>query len=465
MRALVVLILLTAAVFAQLAGFSFLHWDDPSHLVDNPLVVAPLGEGWGALFATESFGYPAPLTVLGWWAERGVHGMSPAGFHLVNLLVHLVSIALLHRLLVRLAQTERAAAIAAGLFALHPIVVEPVAWVTGRKDLQATALLLGSLLVLLGRRGQAITPARIAAASGLALLAILSKPTTAVAPLLMALVLWHDEGAVPLRRALALAPLTLLAVALVIVGNRGHQQLTGMATRTTSEAVRQVIAAWAMQSGHLLVPRGLLPVYYDLPDDPGTLTIGLGLGLLALVVFVAWRERKTWIGGGLAFFLVAYAPVAAILPNRRWVADSYLYLPLVGVAIAVGVAIDRRWPKRVPAITLALPALLFALLSFTHARTYATNTNLWEGVIDRYPTRPAALALYGMGLSADGREDEAAKVFVHIAKEYPDHPGIESNQAWAFLRLGLADRAKERLERGAARGDRECIRALQRLQR
>lgn len=465
MRVLVLLILLTAAVFAQIAGFPFLHWDDPSHLVDNPLVGAPLGGGWGALFATESFGYPAPLTVVGWWAERGLHGMSPAGFHVVNLLVHLANVALVYRLLVRLAQSERAASIAAGLFALHPIVVEPVAWVTGRKDLQSTALLLGALLVLLGRRGQAITSARILAASGLALLAILSKPTTAVAPLLMALVLWYDEGALPPRRWLVLAPLVSLAGALVVVGNRGHQQLTGMAERTASEAVRQILAAWAMQSGHLLVPRGLLPVYYDLPDDPGTAAIGLALGLLALLVYAAWRERKTWIGCGLVFFFVAYAPVAAILPNRRWVADSYLYLPLVGIAIAVGVGLDRAWPKRLPTIALALPALLLAVLSFTHSHTYATNTNLWESVIDRYPTRPAALALYGMGLSADGREDEAAKVFVHIAKEYPDHPGIESNQAWAFLRLGHADRAKERLERGAARGDRECIRALQRLQR
>lgn len=461
------LVLVAMLAFGQVISFPFLHWDDPSLLVDNPLVAAPFSQGPLALFRTASFGYPAPATVLGWSVEHALFGFDPMAFHTTNLLLHLVNLVLVYRLLLRLIPSTPAAALGATVFALHPIVAEPVAWATGRKDLQATLFVLAALIVLLGKRDstELPSPRRFALASVLGLLAILSKPTAAVVPLLLvaaAHLAWPRE---PLRRLVApLAPLGVAAVALVLVGNAGHQALTDARPRTVGEAVHQVLSAWALQSQHLVWPRGLLPVYYDLPGDPSTVHLGLGLALLLLLGFAAWRHRASALGLGLIVFFVAYAPVAAILPNRRWVADSYLYLPLVGVVLALAAIVERRITRPVPfAVLFSLTLVLFSLGSLVQARTYASNAALWEPVIERYPTSPAAFALYGMGLAADKRDDEAAKVFVHLAKEWPDHPGVESNQAWAFLRLGLPARARERLERGAARGDVECQRALKQL--
>ena len=223
---------LALVAFGAAVGYPFLHWDDPSHLVDNPLVVSQFGAGLGAVFATPSFGYPAPATVLGWSVEHALFGMRPAVFHATNLVLHLTNVWLLHRLVVRLRVAPRAAAIAAAIFALHPVVTEPVVWVTGRKDLQATAFVLAALVVLLGHVDAKPSRQRLAIATGLAIVAMLSKPTTAIAPILLVLAARHAWPELGRKHYAGIVPLFVVAITLVVVGNRGHQALTSATART-----------------------------------------------------------------------------------------------------------------------------------------------------------------------------------------------------------------------------------------
>src|SRR5262245_35851322 len=98
-----IVLLATLAVFRQVTGLPFTIVDDPSFVVHNPFVIDPFGQGLIALLRTTSMGYPHTVTVLSLALDRALFGTAPAGYHAVNLLVHLVNVVLLYALLVRLA--------------------------------------------------------------------------------------------------------------------------------------------------------------------------------------------------------------------------------------------------------------------------------------------------------------------------------------------------------------------------
>jgi protein O-mannosyl-transferase len=457
-------LVLCAVVFAQVVTFPFSHWDDSVHLTENPLVAHPLSEGLAALITTPALGYPEPVMVLMFWVERGLFGLVPWVFHLDNLLLHLISVVLLFVLARRLGLGERASALAALIFGVHPLVAEPVAWVTGRKELLAGALALGGLVVLL-REGERIAPARWAAAQLLFALAFFTKPTFGVAPVVAGALLVSRRG-MPLRRLWPLLPLIAGFGAAALYGFGGHAQIGAVVTRSWSEAALDVAGAAALQLRHLVLPSDLGAAYYRVPGDPSIVAMVLGVAALSALALAAVRRRGSLVGPCLLFLVIAYLPAGGFLPNRRWVADSYMYLTVSAFALTVASLVEERWPAQLRRWGVPLAALLALTLSLgaaVQARTFSANATLWQPVVERYPDRPEPLALLGFGQIADGDEAAAAIAFSTLADRWPSHGGVESEEAWAFLRLGRVDRARERLQAGSAHGDRECATKLRLL--
>ncbi|MGO8996873.1 MAG: hypothetical protein ACLQVI_26465, partial [Polyangiaceae bacterium] len=141
---------LAAAVFAHAVAFPFVNWDDPSHFSDNPLAVHPLARGVRGLLLTREIGYPAPLLLLSFALDRVVWGLRPGPYHAEEILLHLADVCMLFRLARRLRLSPMEACAVATLLAVHPLVVEPVCWVTGRKDLLSTAMVFGASLLAMG---------------------------------------------------------------------------------------------------------------------------------------------------------------------------------------------------------------------------------------------------------------------------------------------------------------------------
>ena len=185
-RPLLLLIPLLAAVlgFAGALDNGWTNWDDPNYLLFNPLTERPLSEGLLGLLFTESIGYPIPVTIAGYAAQRAVFGLDPTAFHAFSLILHLGCVSLAAVLARRLGAGWMAASLAAALFAVHPIVVEPVAWVVGQKDLWSALLLLGALIIRASDRAE--RPLRIAAVLALVMLSLLSKPNAVGAGLMIA---------------------------------------------------------------------------------------------------------------------------------------------------------------------------------------------------------------------------------------------------------------------------------------
>jgi hypothetical protein len=222
-----------AAAFAPSIGYSFVNWDDDLHVTADPLVVghAPLKEH----LLTPQLGYPTPITVLTYRAEHALFGLDPRPYHATNVLLHLLSCALVFAIARRLGLGAAGASAATLLFGLHPAVAEPVAWVSGRKDLLAAVFGLGATLVFLRN------PRNLYWILLLFTLGALSKPAVLFLPAVF--LVWKRREA--LRTALLMG---VIAVPVAVLSFLGERHVGALGPRASP---RTVLFALGWQLGTL----------------------------------------------------------------------------------------------------------------------------------------------------------------------------------------------------------------------
>lgn|GEM_PF-2931806 len=448
---------LALAVHARTVGFPFVGLDDALHFTQNPLLVDPTAHGWLEHLLTRAIGYPMPATMATYHLDRALFGLRPWGSHLLNVVVHAVNVALVARLARGLGLGWRSATVAAALFAVHPLVVEPVSWVTGRKDLMATLWALTALGVAATR----LTSRRLLVCA-CALFAMLSKPTSVTLPLLLGAVIASRHGAGRAgREARWLGPLAALGLALAVLGVvvcRGQQPV---GSTGPGELVANVLGAGALAASHCVWPVDLLPYYFRWEDDPSAVAIVLGwLGILAVG---AAALRLAPAGApervALAIAALAYVPVSGIAGHHRWTADSYLYLPLVGLVIAAAAGLERALSRRPPALYLALSGAIVAVLaglSLGQAGVWRSPDAVWRPVVARYPQSPVALSELAATLQWMGRHDEATERYLELDDRFPEFEQVILPRARARRIAGDPARAVELLRRGVRAGDVPC---------
>jgi len=390
--AVAALCLLVGGIFLPVIDADFVNWDDDFHVLENPKVQNPGSVGLREWLLTPELGYPVPVTVASYALERWIHGPGPAGFHGGNLLLHLANLAFLWGIARRMGLGGGWALAAAAILGMHPVVVEPVAWVSGRKDLLAAAFLLGAVWWLAGLRHR--EDPRMAPRWGIAgmlVLATLSKPVAALAPMVAWLLdVRGRRGPWP---AAMVATLCLAGLAFLLESRVGA--LEGGAA--SGGALVRVLAGLAWHGRNLLFPADLLPKYLDPPGGPTPAVLAGGAVLIvAIVALAAWAWRRcpeALPGIGLA--AATYGPVCGVVPLSRQYADSYLYLPLAGLALALaalGSRLSRRIDSRIvrrgiPAAVLGL-ALVGGIASARQVGIWRDGVTLWASVWQRYPDSP-----------------------------------------------------------------------------
>jgi hypothetical protein len=456
-RALWRLAPVAAAAVAHLAGLAngFTNWDDPSYLLKNPLTEDPLAEGVFGLVATPSLHYPIPVTILGYWVQRSFFGLDPLAFHAVSLALHLGIVALVAGLARRLGASQVAAGLAATLFAVHPLVVEPVAWVTGQKDLWLGLGMLAALFVRAhpdgtGRR-------RVAVALALAVVALFSKPSAVCAPVLFVAVDWALGRR--LRDHLALyGALLALAVSIAALALWGHErEQVGPSSYFGLESLLEFAWTIKLQLSHVALPYPLAAKYY--PPDGIELALGVVAGLGLLVAWVALglraqRRGERSIAAGFLAVAAAYAPTSGLLPISRGAADSYMYLPLALAAAFFAIALARAiaWRKTT---TLALALAAAAALALTSSRTHAhwrDAITLWDRVAALNPEEPHALTNAASSHLWYRRPEVALQLLELVESDHPGDEDAARVHAETLLTLGRAAEAEPRFARAAAGG-------------
>ncbi len=427
---LLLVILVPLLVFAGALDNELVNWDDGIYIESNPLVTEPGSASLRERITTPDLGYPLPLPVLlyGWlWRLGGVAWP----FHAFSVAVHVLNGVLLFLVLRRELDPEGGwdalAAVAALGFALHPVVVEPVAWATGLKDLLfGTGALLGVLAVTRGRDGLAIPGTVIAYAS---------KPASALLGLALP---WFHLGRSeigPVRRPAVAVPLGLIAF-----GGLGLLVFTfGQETdllRTTAEGpptARRILGAAGLSLRHLVAPAALAPRYPLEAVGATDMVLGaLALGGLVAAAAVALRGRRP-AAGWLALLAVAYAPVSNLQPLLRFTADSYLYVPwLAGTAaLAHGwVAAEaglRERSERAHALLQRLPWVVlpaWALLSALQVEVWRDTVTLWGEAHAAYPEDGELVYRYGDALGRDGDFEAELALYAEHADALERSPKV-----------------------------------------
>jgi len=397
--ALIVGLVLAAYAPARRGGFV---WDDDAYLTNNPLITAAdgLGRIWFSLDAPSQY-FPLVYTMFRF--EHGLWGMNPLGYHAVNILLHALVALLLWRLLAVLSLPG--AWLAAALFAVHPVHVESVAWITERKNLLSTVFLLGSVLTWLRFVAAAPGARRLlwyGSSLGMCALALFSKTTTCTLPLVLLLLGWLKGERVSGRRLLHLAPFTVLAVVMGLVTiwwEQNHQGTSG-AEFAFSWPERIIIAGrgfW-FYLGKLAFPVNLSFMYPRWSLAAGSLPSYAWPAAAALTGGALWLARasvgRSTIAAGI-FYVVSLGPILGFVSlytfRYTFVADHYQYVAsMAPIALVAGVC-SRTW---LSSAALArqrwlVPAALLVLLgamTWRQAGSYRDSETLWQQTLVRNPT-------------------------------------------------------------------------------
>jgi tetratricopeptide (TPR) repeat protein len=409
------------------AGFI---WDDDLLVTANPCIVGPLGlkEIW-----TTGAADICPLTETTFWVEHALWGLHPLPYHLVNVLLHGACAVLLWRVLLRL--RVPGAWLGAALWTLHPVEVESVAWIAEMKNTESALFFLLSILFfvrwlrardLAGRSGDRWN-------YGLTLLfaalAMASKSSTVILPVVLCLCAWWVEGRWQWRNLMKAGPIFLMSIAAsaVSIWTQGLK-LAAVAdpqfVRTWPERIVTAGDAVWFYLGKLLWPHPLITIYPRWEIDAGQWVAYLPPLAVSVVLVVLWLKRESWPRPWFfifAYFLAALLPVLGLVNNTfaRYspVADHFQYLAGMGPLALAGAGL-ARWadfaiPKR-PWLQSTLGAgvlLVLGIWSWHQAWVYESVETLWTHTLARNPDCWVGYNNLGGDLLQKGRVDEAMVQF------------------------------------------------------
>lgn len=461
---LAILVVATLVVYEPVRRAGFV-WDDDVLLTGNRHVQSAAGL-WTIWFGMESPDY-FPMTSTLLWLQWRLWGAEPLGYHVVNVLFHLLSSVLWWRLLERL--RIPGAWLAAAIFALHPVNVESVAWISEHKNTVAMVFLVLTLLAYVQFEDTGRQRWYWAAFGGF-LLALLSK--TAAAPLpvvLLGLAAWR-RGKIERRDLWRTAPFFAAAALLAVVTLwfHHHKAIAGVAIRTDGFGARLAGAGWAFwfYLYKTVWPANLVFVYPRWVVD-GASVLSYVPGVLAAAGFGAcWWKRaqrgRAWLFA-LGFFVAMLTPVLGFLTisfmRYSYVADRWQYFAIMGpIALFAAGASRFKLPMLVRIGGAAALLVTLGSLTWRQSGMYHDLQTLWETTLRRNPNCAVAHNDLGHLLAQQGRTDEAIVHLENALALEPEDELTHYNLGYVLLQKDRVDEAVGHFEKCVAL-DRSSVEA------
>ncbi len=449
-----VLLLLTALAYLPVLRAGYV-WDDDDWLTDNRTIRAAGGLRQIWLSPRASIQY-YPLTFTSWWLDYRVWGTNPLPYHVENVLLHAASVVLLWRILRRLAVPG--AWLAAALFALHPVHVESVAWITERKNVLSGVFYFAAAWCYLRFERDFADPAppRSWGWYGPAILlfaaALLSKTVTATLPAALLVVAWWKLGRLRPRHVAALAPLFVLGLAFGLLTAQIERTTVGAAgTEWSLTALERIVlagrAVW-FYLGKLLWPLRLSFLYDQWQLDARQAWQFLAPVAVIAVLVVLWvlrrRVGRAPLAAGL-FFVLTLAPALGFFNvyfmRYAFVADHFQYLASVGPLVGAAALLALRLPRPARAGVAGVILLALGVLTWRQASVYHNEETLWRDALAKTPDGWMAANNLSHVLLARGALDEALPLARRARELRPHHPEPLTNLGSIHAARGEPDLA------------------------
>ncbi|MEI7782077.1 MAG: tetratricopeptide repeat protein [Planctomycetota bacterium] len=460
-----VLSAITVAVFSPTLSSGFVY-DARLQILTDPFLHDP----WNWLnvlslrvMAMDVLDFNRPVNLASLMLDAAVWGKEPFGYHLTSVLLHAMNVVMvwgISRHLSRAAQGQAAGLsyFSALLFAVHPVVTEAVCEPTFREDLLATGFSLGALLLAM-RRPQRTTANEtgdswLAAGCVLCcLLAVASKESGVAAPLILAVYWWllrRGESGRFWRLAIgggALVTAAFLAARFLLEPTpsqifEAKPQYPGGSLPAALMIEPRILALYAQL---IFIPINLCADYglYSVRHLPLPVALAMLSGLATAAAFAIRADRRLALA--VAMIVLPLVPVANLIPIYRAAADRYLYFPMTGVAVAVGLLLDSTWlasrgrlrDQAVIGMLAALAALSMACVE--RQAVWANPLSLWEDTYRKNPAAFTAASGLGEALREAGRLTEAEKATREAIRLSEGNRG----DAWATLALILDGQGRD----------------------
>jgi len=384
------LIISIVFVYAQAAAFDFINLDDNQYVFQNPHVLEGLSFGsikWA--FTSETVGNWVPLTMLSHMVTSQFFGMTAGMHHVVNILLHLLASGFLFAFLQRATARALESGFVALMFALHPMHVESVAWVSERKDVLSAVFFFGILYVYV-RYTENLSALRYCLVMVLFAFGLMAKPILVTVPFLLLVIDWWPLQRLNSSRNIwEKLPLLLLSIAQSAVTYwiqtaSGSVQLLPLQTRISNALVSYVIyiqkTFW---------PSGLA-VFYPYPDSIAAWKVWTSVAFLGAVcglVILVRRKRPYYAAGWFWYLGMMVLVIGFIQAGFQSRADRYTYLPMVGLTVMLawgGADLVKRWPSLRPVVLSAagLAVLLSSAFAWRQATFWQNSETLYTHTLE-----------------------------------------------------------------------------------
>jgi hypothetical protein len=439
------LILAVLAVYAPVVGFEFISMDDPSYVSESSHVRAGLTpESMKWAWTTSVVGNWVPVTMLSHMAVCQWFGLESGAHHGVNALLHALSAVLLLAALRRATGSLWPSTFVAFVFALHPLHVESVAWVSERKDVLSTFFWFAALYAYV-RYAERPDLRRYSLVIALFALGLLSKPMLVTFPFTLLLLDVWPLGRTQLPRTLwEKVPLFLLSAACALATYFVQSSAGAMEATRLGENVSNALTSYVIYLGQTFWPTGLAVFYpYRKPLSvwPAAGAFVILAGISALAVF-AWRKRP-YIATGWFWYLGTLVPVIGVVQvGGQSHADRYMYVPMVGLSMILawgGADVVRRWPNTKFAVASVAVVACVVCLGVAKAQTayWRNGETLYGHAL--VVTKNNFLAQYNLAcylMKIPGRGPEAVAHIEAALRITPDAPDAHSALAEYLLQTG-----------------------------
>ncbi len=454
------------AVYYPVSGFDFVALDDDGYIYQNQQVqqgITPEGLVWA--FKTLEMANWHPVTWFSYMLDVSLFGADPGVFHLVNVAFHLANTLLLFGMLRITTQNVWRSAFVAALFALHPLHVESVAWISERKDVLSTFFwMLSTLAYIHYTRSPGIT--RFCAVLIFFVLGLMAKPMLVTLPLVLLLLdFWplardrqdscaRNQGAQPMPwRFLFLEKVPLFILAFIsglitLVAQRGYGAVQSMDMLPLYTRIANALVSYVGYLTKMVWPHSLAALY-PYPDNISTARVLAAAFFILVVSTLAARlgKNRPYIFFGWLWYLITLLPVIGLIQvGAQAMADRYTYIPLIGIFIIIAWGIPdllAKWrPRR--AVLPIIAAILVVALAFAARQ----QTQCWRNSI--------ALFKHALSVNADNysahnalalvyeKRGQANKAIAHYRSAIRIRPGFGAahhNLGNVYLKLGQTDAA------------------------
>ena len=455
------LVALVLFVFLPTVSYGFVNWDDPWYVLDNPLITSWRPANLWEIATKPAVRNYAPLTMFGYLIQHSLWGTWAGGYHLVNVLFHAVNAVLVYVLLRQLTASRFIAWMTAALFAVHPVQIETVAWISSFKGLLSGTFVLASLICWLRPHPSSRNDAWAIVFHGLGLLA------KAVAITIPAVVFCYDVLVAGKRAADAAArqvvPCLLAALVLLMTMSAQTSVLGGVREHLHWSKARiaafDAVVLWDYV-GMLVWPHDLCVLYDPRTSGITGTIIVASAGWIAIgAAAFALRRQFPRVVVGLVAFGALLFPVLNFFPITTLMNDRYLYLPSIPVFALMAAGLEwifsmgraqlasslsadgalwsdaerpaERLPVRVLARSLAAAAagvLLCGYLTVTQERlpVWRNDQSLWADAIAKSPDLSVVRIQWAQSLYASHHEGEAVAVLKRaLVETRPDEADRE----------------------------------------